>query len=206
MWLKKNGEDSDQIARLAANRGYMVHRAVAQLNAGSGVKLSDQFCDDEGRMRELTPDETFAVLTYAEWWSKEGKLAYDILGFEYTIWPDAEALAAECGKPADAFLYAGTVDMLVRRKADNTRGIIDIKTSADIWPSHKMQVSAYRVAERADWAAILQLAYYRTKRQKFKFTEVEDCFDLFCHTKAIWKHENEGVTPKQQEFPLEIKL
>ena len=205
-WLKQHGEAADDIRDAAADRGFIVHRAVAQLNAGEPVKMSDLFCDNDGQMRALTPDEYFAVMTYAEWWQKEGSKRFRILGFEYTIWPDADALAAEQGISAEHFQYAGTADLKLQELSTDETCIVDLKTSLDIWTSHEMQVEAYRVAERADKAAILQLNYRRNKTKKYKFTEVAPCFSLFIATKQIWKRECEGIVPLQRDYPLEIRL
>jgi hypothetical protein len=205
-WLKRNGDDADTIRDLAADYGYIVHRAVAQLNAGEAVRMWDKFQDHDEHERELTPDEYYAVKTYADWWHEEGSDQFEILGFEWTIWPDAQALASIYGCSAEVFEYAGTGDIKVRRKADNTVGIIDCKTSLDIWPSMEMQVAAYRVAEQADWGAILQLNYRRNKKKKWKLTMLEDRFELFKATKAVWKFETEGAAPLQRDMPLELKL
>ena len=48
MWLKKNGDESDQIARLAADRGYKVHRACALLNDGETFGIHDPVENQDG--------------------------------------------------------------------------------------------------------------------------------------------------------------
>lgn len=205
-WLKKNGDESDQIARLAADRGYKVHRAVALLNAGETVSINDALEGQDGDFEALTPDEYAGVMSYVEWWNSEGFLQYEILKFEHTIWPDVQACAEKYNMPAEWFFFAGTLDLLVRRRADDARIVIDMKTSLDIWPSHEMQVSAYKRAEGADGAAILQLNYRRNKKKKWKFTEVPDCFELFAATRKIWANETLGVEPLQRDFPMSLKL
>jgi hypothetical protein len=206
LWLKKNGDESDNIARLAADRGYKVHRAVALLNAGEPFHLNDPVETHDGTLEPLTPDEYFAVMTYVDWWNTEGRPKYQLLKWEYTVWPDPQACGEKFGVVPEWFLFAGTIDLKVRRLADNTVGIIDFKTSLDIWPAHRLQVSAYAKAEGADWAAILQLNYRRNKTQKWKFTEIPDCFGLFIATWQIWKAETVGVAPLQRDFPLELTL
>jgi len=206
IWLKKNGWDSDELARLAADRGFKVHRAVAALNEGWPVNIDDSFEDHEGVKSPLSVEEYAGVMSYVDWWESEGCEKYRIIAWEYTLWPDAAALSEQTGLPAELFHYAGTVDLEVERLSDQTIGIIDLKTSLDIYDSAEMQVSAYKRARGADWAAILQLNYRRNKTKKWKFTEIADCFDLFAATRAIWKRQQSGVEPQQRDFPMNLKM
>ncbi len=205
-WLKKNGSESDLLRDLAGERGFKVHRAIAALNEGQTVKLTDCFENDWGVSEPLTVEEYAAVLSYVEWWEKEGFEKYEILKTEYTIWPDAEACAEKYKLPARLFFWAGTVDLKVVRLSDNTIGIIDVKTSPDIYMSHRMQVTGYKKGEGADWAAILRLNYKRNKTQKYKFDEIDDCYQVFAATFIIWKNETEGIEPLQRDFPLSLRL
>jgi len=205
-WLQKNGDQADQIARLAADRGYQMHRAIAALNHGDTIHMPDLFEDSEGYKRELTDEEWLGVMAYVQWWAEDGREKYEILEYERTLWPDAAACEEKYGIPAKYFRFAGTLDLKVRRIKDGTIGIIDFKSSLDVWPSHEMQVSAYAKAEGADWQAILQVNYIRNKKQKWKFTQVPDRFGLFCATFEIWQHEMAGVEPLQRDFPLSLSL
>ena len=205
-WLKKNGDESDQIARLAADRGYKVHRACAMLNDGETFGIADPVENQNGEFEELTPEEYSAVMSYVDWWETIGYESFEILEYETTVWPDAKACAAKYGISSEYFNYAGTLDLLVQRKTDGARGVIDFKTSLDVWPSNEMQVCAYQRAKGADFAAILQLNYKRNKKQKWKWTQVDDCFDLFIATQKIWARESDGVKPLQRDYPLALKL
>jgi hypothetical protein len=206
MWLKKNGWDSDELVRLAGDRGYKVHRALAVLNEGLPVNIDDAFENQSRTKEELSSEEYAAIMSYVEWWESEGFDKYEILAWEYTIWPDARACSELYSLNEEYFLFAGMVDLKVRRKSDGKIGVVDFKTSLDIWPSHEMQVSAYKRADGAEWAAILQLNYRRNKTKKWKFTEVDDCFDLFIATRKIWEREQRDVKPLQREFPLSLQL
>ena len=205
-WLKKNGDDSDEIAALAADRGYKVHRACALLNEGETFGIHDAVENADGDMEELTPEEYMGVMSYVDWWESEGCDKYEILEWESTVWPDALACGTKYNISSDNFVFAGTLDLLVQSKDDGSRGVIDFKTSLDVWPSHEMQVSAYKRAKGADWCAILQLNYRRNKNKKWKFTQVDDCFDLFIAAKKIWQRECENVKPLQREYPLQLKM
>lgn len=205
-WLKKNGDDSDQIARIAAERGYKVHRACALLNDGETFGIGDPVENQDGDLESLNTEEYAGVMSYVDWWETDGYDQYEILEYETTIWPDAQACAEKYNLSSEYFHYAGTEDLLVLRKADGKRGIIDFKTSMDVWPSHEMQVWAYAKAKGADFAAILQLNYRRNKKKKWKFTDVPDCFDLFIATQKIWANETAGTKPLQRDYPLQLKL
>ena len=229
-WLKKNGEESDQIKRLAGDRGYKVHLAIGQLNAGfpvrgisCGDRESDKFLNPTtGKEEELTLEEYQGVLSYVDWWEAEGKKFFKIIAFEYAIWPDPVECSERTGYPERVFNYAGTVDIKVEQLVMRSElvdagyktwtgekgsiGVIDSKTSLDIWPTMEMQVSAYRVAEKADWSAILQLNYRRNKTKLWKFTEIPDRFALFCSTQRIWEHETSGEAPMQKDYPLQVQL
>jgi hypothetical protein len=110
--------------------------------------------------------------------------------------------------------------------------VIDFKTSQDIWDSHELQVSSYRVAlengenplhERNEngtetsalldvsglRAAILQIGYRRNKAG-YKFTEIADRFEDFKVAQHIWRREHTSAktgglnTPgfTQRDFPI----
>jgi hypothetical protein len=231
-WVKQNGDQSDDIARLAADRGYKVHLAVAVLNQGGSVKgisggdhVADRFLNPTtGQEEELTPDEYNAVLSYRDWWFEEGEKCFKILGSEYVTWPDPENLSEQTGYPEVAFAYAGTVDLRVEQLVERAEliaagykkwigekgstGIIDMKTSKDVWPSHQMQGAAYAVSESADWAATLHLNYTKNKYKLFKMfpIDVKHWFRLFMSTKNIWGQENEELEPKQRDYPFDVSL
>jgi hypothetical protein len=49
--------------------------------------------------------------------------------------------------------------------------------------------------------AILQVGYDKNKAG-YKFTETEDCFDLFLTAKKIWQKEAGEQQPKVRDFPI----
>ena len=101
---------------------------------------------------------------------------------------------------------------------------MDFKTSQQIWRSAEMQVSAYkRTVENGEnpvellnengtgtgkyldvtalRIAILQVGYRRNKA-KVKFTEIEDCFDLFLIAQKIWQKEVGDEQVRVIDFPI----
>jgi hypothetical protein len=206
IWLKRNGDESDVIASLAADSGYKEHRAIALLNDGETVTFDTAVENADGEFENLSTEEYAGVMSYVQWWEDEGHETYEILEYESTVWPDAGACATKYGMSSEYFNYAGTLDLLVLRRSDGARGVIDVKRSKDIWMPHEMQVCAYKQARGADFAAILQINYRRNKIKKYKFTEIRDCFDLFIATQKIWARETEGIKPLQRDYPLSLKL
>jgi hypothetical protein len=90
--------------------------------------------------------------------------------------------------------------------------IIDFKTGQNLWPSYELQIAAYKQALKEGGRkvddvklAFLQVGYKRNKKG-YKFTEVEDKFELFLHAMAICENEVGGVSPKQSEYPLTLKI
>lgn len=206
-WLKKNGEESDRIKAIAGEHGYKEHGAIAKLNAGEPVNIDQEFLNPTtGKFEQLDTEEWSGVCSYVDWWHTEGKQKYRILDCEFVTWPDAAKLATETGLAEACFKFAGTVDIKAERIEDGKIGIIDIKRSKDIYPSHEMQVNAYRMSEGAEWQAILQINYKRTKTRKWKFTDIEDKFTLFRATMAIWQEETNNAGPLQRDFPLVLSL
>ena len=189
-WLASKGWDEAEAIKIAAGeKGNTVHNAVEMLLKRETISYNSEFINDDGIKREITADEYGAVLSFVDWWQD---IKPEILGFNETvIAPDKS--------------HAGTLD--IRCKINNENWIIDIKTSADIWPSHELQVNAYRMCGFVNYKmGILQLGYKRNKKKKYKFTEILPQEDLFSATKKIWGKETEGIFPLQREYPIEIKL
>jgi hypothetical protein len=147
-------------------------------------------------MEELTLDECDCVLPFVNWYkeTKPETIAYDVTVF------------------SDKYGYAGTIDYLCR--IDGKVYIVDFKTSQQVWPEYELQVSAYKKPiELAETSiegfteignihlAILQLGYRRNKTG-YKFTEVQDQFDLFLAARQIWAKECDGQEPKRKDYPI----
>ena len=197
----------DIIKSIAGDHGFKEHLAIGRLNQGETFRLNDVvFSPLSGQLEQLDSEEYAGVCSYVDWWETEGRLKFEIVGSEFTTWPDADALAEKTGLPAACFRYAGTVDLMVRRKEDGKMGIIDIKRSKQVWPSHELQVNAYRMSEGAEWQAILQINFKLPKTRRWKFTEIDDKFSLFRATMAIWQEECANQKPLERDFPLELKL
>ena len=96
--------------------------------------------------------------------------------------------------------YAGTIDLVC--EIDGELYIVDLKTSQYVWPEHEIQISAYKHAyDKGAKLAILQLGYRRNQKG-WKFTEVDDKYNLFQAAKQIWKNEVGNQKPLQKDYPL----
>jgi hypothetical protein len=191
-WLADKGwDESEAIKSAAGDKGSKVHKAIEHLIKGETIKINDKFENHStGLMEELSLEEYTCIMSFGAWF-KETKP--EIIKSEEIVWNDTEG-------------YAGTVDIMC--KIDDEYWIVDIKTSKQVWPEHMLQVSAYKHAlpnHDKIKLGILQVGYNRNKAG-FKFTEVEDKYDLFLSAKTIWKHETDGVTIKQKDYPLTVSL
>ena len=190
-WLANKGWDEAEALKIAAgDKGSKVHFAICDLIDGKEVKIDSKYMNPTTEeMEELTLEEYECILSFVDW---VNEVKPKIHHRELTVFNNE-------------FGYAGTIDLICG--INDKIYIIDFKTSQNIWPSHELQVSAYKHAyrEKIDKLAILQLGY-KKKKKRYKFTEVDDQFDLFLAAKQIWEKETKGVQPKQKDYPLSIKL
>lgn len=230
-WVADNGDEGEKIKKLAGDRGYKVHLAVGLQNKnGEGTTIdwrTERFLNPTTHMEELlTTEEWAGLLSYNHWWFNEGRKFFKIIAAEFVTWPNPEGLAEDTSWPVAAFQFAGTVDLKLEQIASKEEiraagawykgwkwdkgsiGIVDLKTSKDIWPSHKIQCAAYAISERCEWAFTLRLNYQRTKSRRWTVDVIDvlKYFRLFMSTKNIWAEENEGVEPLQRDYPLEVTL
>lgn len=199
-WLAQNGwNESQAIKESAGKRGTMVHQATEILEEAGEIPISTVFSNpDDGEPMHLGQDELDGILSFKRW---HDETQPRILANEMTVFgPD----------------YAGTLDRIY--EIDGRVWIVDLKTSQDIWEEHKLQIASYSHAEidlskigvsQEQWdargLAVLQLGY-RRNRNGWKFTEVEDKYEMFRLARAIWENENPEAKPKQKDYPLVIKI
>lgn len=203
-WLALKGwDESEAIKHEAGNKGDKIHQACEVIDIKGNIMANDKFMNKERmELEELGYDELEAIKSYQEW---VDDVKPQLLANEMTVFGKNEITD-----------WAGTLDRIYR--IDKQIWIVDLKSSNSIWPSYKIQVSAYSGADidykmlgitdeewQARKLAILRLGYKYNKIKKYKFDEVEDLQDLFLSTCKIWKQENPDSKPKQKDFPLSIK-
>jgi hypothetical protein len=190
-WLASHGwDEAESLKQAAGDKGSKVHSAIVDLIGGKTVKMEHCYYNETlDKQEELTLEEYEAILSFVAWW-KETKPV--LIAQDYVIWNEKEG-------------YAGTVDLLC--KIENKTVLLDFKTSQYIWPSHELQLAAYRHAstDKIDETGILQLGY-RMNKKKYKYTVIDDKYDLFLAAKLIWAEENEKIQPKQKDYPVEVSL
>lgn len=194
-WLASKGwDEAEAIKTAAGDKGSRVHKAIQDLIEGREIKIDAKYKSyAEDKELELTFEEYEAVLSFAKW---HEEVKPEFIAWEFPVWGDG---------------YAGTVDLLC--SIGGQKYIVDFKTSAYIWPSHELQVSAYKRALHIEELngpeeiklAILQVGY-RMNKKRFKFTEIDDQYPEFLAAKLIWAKEQKGVEPKQRDYPMSVRL
>jgi hypothetical protein len=195
-WLASKGwDEAEAIKHAAGEKGSKVHQGIGVLLAGGTVCMEDAFENPRSNELEpLTPAEYECLMSFGEWFAETKP---EVIAVEYTVWNER-------------YHYAGTVDLKCR--INGKVWIIDFKTSAEVWPSSELQVSAYLHADPASEAqrkkiklAILQVGYRRNKK-RWKWTPVADQFKLFLAARQIWEKECAGVVPLQRDYPMSLSL
>lgn len=199
-WLKKHGEDSDNIRDEAGRRGSTVHELTELYDQGVEVSLMDANGFIGYKLLEWAMFERYVEF--------RNRYEFDILHSELNI------VSEKLG-------HAGTLDRVV--KMNGKKILLDIKTSGSIWDSFWAQVAAYRellqveTGLSVDGVAILWLnaktKSYGTKDaiqgpgwQMLSREDTTNDLSLFKATKALWGAQNEGMKPKQISYSLTHKL
>lgn len=209
-WIAKKGlDEADAIKQAAGEKGSKIHQGTEMLDKGEEITINQKFHNfDKNTDEEISFEEYEALIAYKNWFEKT----------------DVQVLATEMTVFNDKYGYAGTLDKIIAIKNPvmptiRQIYILDIKTSKQISEGHKMQISSYSHADinyksmgitDEEWSSrklcILQLSYPYNK-DKYKFTEVEDCFPDFINVcMRTWKKNNEDASPKQIFLPMSIKL
>ena len=189
-WLASKGwDEAEAIKNAAGDKGSKVHKAVQALIEGATINIDAKFLNPSTeKEEELTLGEYDCLMSFVLWHKETNP---QFLKWEFCVWGDG---------------YAGTVDLFCTINGEPY--LVDFKTSQYIWPSHELQVSAYKRAgdfPSETKLAILQLGY-KLNKKRFKFTDIEEQYQEFLAAKLIWAKEQKGVEPKQRDYPMSIKL
>ncbi len=158
IWLGEVGNEKAQAKLEAAgDRGTKIHGACEQLLQGSPVYLKQNFPAKEDKK---------AITGFINWCNDYSPRVADMGDIERQI--------------ASEFGYAGTLDLFCYIKNDQgveEPWIIDFKTSAGVYDSHKLQITAYQQAfyEMTDIAAKTGILHLNPRVKKgYSFhTEME---------------------------------
>lgn len=210
-WLAEKGwDEAEAIKTQAGDKGTKVHLAIDNILKGIEVRIDSKFHNKTlDREEDLSLEECDAILSFLSWKKEMEK--------EYIL----ETVRIEEVVFSDTHNYAGSIDWIVkmthRETKEYTYWIIDFKTSQQIWTSQELQISAYKqTIENGEnhiifneknidvtklKMGILQLGYRRMKAG-YKFTEIEDQFDMFLTAKKIWKKEHGDEKPTKKDYPI----
>ncbi len=210
-WLAEKGwDEAEAIKTQAGDKGTKVHLAIDDIFQGKEVRIDSKYVNKSlEREEELTLEECDAILSFLAWKAEMEKgYVLETIAWEKVIFSEKHN-------------YAGSIDWIVKMTDKETGEsqvwIIDFKTSQQVWTSHELQVSAYKQAiENGEnellhnqkivdvsnlKIGILQLGYRRAKCG-YKFTEIEDQFDMFLTAQKIWKKEHGTETPTKKDYPI----
>ena len=196
-WLAQQGWDEAQaIKESAGNKGSKIHQAVEYLETQGELRIEDKFLNSStGNYEDLTVDEWEAIMSFVDW---RKEFNPELIMSEQVVWFESETMK-----------YAGTLDRVY--KIGDKLILVDFKTGQSIWTESEIQVSSYGPAllkskgVAVDGLAILQLGYKKNKRG-WKFTELQNRWELFEHAYAIWKHENPDDRIRQKDYPQVLKV
>lgn len=203
-WIKKNGEESDNIRDEAGRRGSTVHKLTEKYDKGEEVKLMDENGDINYKLFEWHCFEKYV---------------------EFRTRFECEIHAIECTLSSDRLRTAGTLDRDMTLLIKGKRYLIDIKTSNNIWDEFWIQLSAYQKLSEDingknhfDGRAILWLnAKTKTDGKKDSIqgkgwqllideTDVEEDWKKFQATQTLWLARNGSMQPRQNSYQLAHKL
>lgn len=197
-WLKKVGEDSDNIRDEAGRRGSTVHLLTEKYDAGEEVSLLNESGYVGYKMNEWAMFERYIEF--------RSRFPFEVIHTELNL------ISADLG-------MAGTLDRVIEMKGK--RILLDIKTSNAIYPSYWLQLAAYRqlLGEPINQVAILWLnAKTRTEGGKGAIQgpgwqmilrdelDTEKDWTLFQATHQLWLAENATLKPRQTTYSLTHKL
>jgi hypothetical protein len=200
-WLADKGwDEAEAIKSAAGDKGSKVHQAIDDIFSGKEVRMDSKFLNKStGQEEELTLEECDCILSFKAWFDE---VKPEPIAWEHVVF-------------SDKYNYAGTIDLICLINGEPW--IIDFKTSQYVWPEYELQVSSYRQTvangeneilhkgKQIDVSGlktgILQVGYKRNKNG-YKFTEIENKFNLFLATRDIWESEHDGEEPSKKDYPI----
>lgn len=198
-WLKKVGDDADEIRDEAGRKGSIVHKMTEEYDLGHEINLLNEAGDPICRMSEWSMFER-----YVEFRRR----------FEPTIHEiELNLCSPDLG-------YGGTLDRVLA--LNGKRILVDIKTGNSVYNHFWLQQSAYRklLADckpklaKIDDVGILHLnAKTRTNGTKdaiqgmgwqliLRGDDAEKDWEVFQATKRLWEAENNDIKPKCYSYSL----
>lgn len=199
-WIKEVGSDADAIRDAAGNRGSNVHHMTELIDEGMEVSLLNN-----DNVQQWSLQEWAMLGRYVEF---RQRFPMEILAIEMQL------ISFQLG-------FAGTLDRLAMMAGK--KYILDIKTSNAIYPSYWLQIAAYKKmyeeisGEKVDGVGIVWLnAKTLTEGKKGQIQgkgwqvilkeDTDKDWQLFQHTHALWLAQNEGATPRNISYKINLSL
>lgn len=218
-WLKKNGEDSDEIRDEAGRRGSVVHGLTEDYDRGKKVSL-------------LTESGEIGINTL-EWSMFERYVQFRKANPQLKVIEIEQNLVYELGG------YGGTKDRIFDLPGFG-RMLLDIKTANNLHDHYWCQLAAYKTAHNemllaadptgkllkekyVDTVGVLWLNAKTRTEKSMKEGQITDCqgrgwqlvtrsaadqrhdWDIFQATHKLWLVQNDGVIPKEVSYALEYQ-
>ena len=184
-WLGEARSYEEAIAQrdAAGRRGTQVHEGITTLLAGEAVPIDDSW--EPKALRQLQG--------FVSWYGSVGPTDVQNEVFVYDR----------------AYGYAGTADIICKIAGETW--LIDVKTSADAYPSYYMQVEAYAHAAEVeiDHTGILLLKDTTKKGWQLKETpDREKAFSAFLSAALIYRYleGSEPVLRESKQRVAEVRL
>ncbi len=187
-WIGDVGNKrAEEIRDEAGEEGSFVHDAIEKILKGG-------FISSEDIASMFKPKRSLKIhrclKAFLDWFDEYKP---ETVATEHTIWNDNP-------------LYAGTLDYKCIIKGD--KWTIDFKTSNSIYPSAKVQLSAYNHSDNGgkDKAAILHLG--NTTKKKYSFLEIDQSryFKEFLVTHSMFNVLYPNAAPNSEKFPEKFDL
>jgi hypothetical protein len=200
-WLKRVGENADEIRDDAGRRGSTLHRLTEDYDNGKEVTILDDFGNINVTVREWAMFERYV---------------------EFRNRTDAQMEFIELHLSDSKLGYAGTLDRIM--VLNGKRYVMDIKQPNSLHNHFWLQLAAYRRLwnEKGHhgidgvaifWAAAKTKTYGREKNaiqgpgwQVLLKENSADDYKLFEATHALWLAENKNLQPKEFVYSLSHRL
>jgi hypothetical protein len=202
-WLKKNGEDSDEIRDEAGRRGSRVHELTEKYDNGEEVSLLNENGDIAMKMSEWAMLERYV---------------------EFRTKHHVEIIDTEQNLVSEKLGYGGTRDRIITY--NGKRLLMDIKTGNAIYNHFWLQLTSYLQLEAEnsplpfDGIAVLWLnAKTKTDGKggscqgkgwqliiQSDQKEIDRYWALFQATHRLWLAENGSMQPKNTMYSLKHKI
>ncbi|HRA18803.1 MAG TPA: hypothetical protein PLZ24_16840 [Flavobacteriales bacterium] len=208
-WLKKHGEDSDEIRDEAGRRGSVVHNLTEVYDYGSEINLMDENGGPKYKLSEWAMFERYVDF--------RDRFPANIHAIELNM------VSAKLG-------YAGTLDRVMT--IGDTTYLVDIKTSGAIYDTYWMQQAAYlnlltetgtlkkMFPEEETEVKLAILWLNSTHRSLGKKDDIqgmgwklfpqdkstEELLDIFHAVKRVWDAKNKDIKPRLTSYSLTHKL